>query len=429
MTVGQDTGIRATAVDDIQVVSESFPYFHSVALGIAFNLGSRDEQPREQGWSHLIEHMLFKGTRHRTAAEISRYVESLGGTINAHTSRELTVLHAWFPARHFDRVSRLLLELLTESRFAAAELAREKEVVIEEIKSAEENPDDEVWDLAFRAAYGRHAMGEPVGGHVATVRAAESEELRSYYQQRFGRAETVLAAVGEIDHSRLEVFCSRLQAALRPGQADRPLPSADRVSPLPAAPGLQVHERREAISQVYICLAKPALAYPDPRRLALSVLNDAFGAATSSRLFVRLREDQGLVYDVNSFDYLFSDTGLFGVFLITDRRKLARTLRVLKREWNRLAQDGLTTGEFVTARNFAQGMLLLSQEGLGNRLRRLIQNWLLLKRVIPVETELVQLARLKADGLHEVMRSIGRFADLHVGAVGPVRPDELARML
>jgi len=415
----QDTGVRG-----VRVVSEPFAGFHSVALGVIFNLGSRDEDVPEQGLTHLTEHMLFKGTRTKTARDISRTIEAIGGFINGFTNKEMTGIFVRFLGEHFELVSRLVLDMVNESRFAPEELAKEQEVIFEEIKSGHEDPDDEVSDLLFQAAFGAHALAFSVSGERETVGAVTDSRLRSYFTERYQRNRAVVVASGEVEHARLEA-----QLAARMNLADEKNDGAHaRAKPAPLPPGIRVHERHE-ISQVFVCLARPCIPYPDSRRHALGIANAAFGGAASSRLFQRLREEEGLVYSVYSFTELFSDAGLFGVFLVTDRKKLAKALAAVKQEWNQLVRNNLEQEELVTARNFSKGTMMLSLENLSSRMMRMAHSRLLLNRVVPIEEELARLDALTRDDTARVLESIGPLDGCYASAVGPITEAELKGML
>jgi predicted Zn-dependent peptidase len=422
MSAETRNGITGTTLEGLRVLTESFPMFHSVALGVVFNQGSRDETRGELGLTHLIEHMLFKGTRQQTAAQLSRAIESVGGTINGFTNKETTGISTWCPAEHFERTSALVLEILNESQFAPAELAKEREVVTEEIKSSRDDPEERVADLLFEATYGDHGLGSPMGGLPETVAGFGDDQIRSFYRRNYVRPKAVVAAVGDVDHDRL---VQRFGAGLTLGSQ---APDCARRPPSLNPPGIKVFERNE-ITQVFLCVAKPTIAYPDPRRCALAVMNSAFGGATSARLFLRLREDEGLVYEVSSSAELFSDAGVLAVFLVTDKKKLGRSLAVLHQEWDRLVQENLTADEFETARNYTKGMILLSMEGLSGRLRRLVVNQLLLDRVVTMEEMLAALDKLTRDDIAELLSELGRFENYYISAVGPIDEQELRSLL
>jgi len=416
------SGVQDTDVRGVRVISEPFPGFHSVALGVLFNVGSRDEPTPEQGLTHLVEHMLFKGTRTKTARDISRTIESIGGVINGFTHKEMTGIFVRFLGEHYDLVSRLLLEVLNESLFAHEELAREREVIFEEIKSGHEDPDDEVVDLLFRAAYGDQPLAASVCGEQETVAAITDRRLREYFAERYTRSRTIIAAAGEIDHRRLETQLAAPLAMAADGAA------YPRERPELLKPGIRLAVRRE-ISQVFVCLARPCPAYPDTRRHALGIASVAFGGATSSRLFQRLREEEGLVYSVYAFTELFSDAGLFGVYFVTDRKKLPRALSTVRQEWDKLVRGNLEPGELVTARNYTKGTTLLSLENLSSRMMRMAHSRLLLNRVVPIEEKLARLDALTLDDTGSLLQQVGELGDCYVSAVGPVTEDELKEML
>jgi predicted Zn-dependent peptidase len=438
------SGIQDTDVRGVRVISEPFAGFHSVALGVILNIGSRDEDVKEQGLTHLVEHMLFKGTRTKTARDISRTIEAIGGFINGFTNKEMTGIFVRFLGEHFELVSQLVLDMVNESKFAPEDLVKEQEVIFEEIKSGQEDPDDEVSDLLFQAAYGAHPLAFSVSGERETVAAITDSRLRSYFAERYQRNRAVVVASGDVEHAQLEaqladrMNLSDAQGCRGQGTGVRglgtpnseprsPIPEP-RTPPTPLPPGIRVHERHE-ISQVFVCLAKPCIPYPDSRRHALGIVNAAFGGAASSRLFQRLREEEGLVYSVCSFNELFSDAGLFGVYLVTDRKKLDKALAAVKQEWNQLVRGNLEQEELTTARNFSKGTIMLSLENLSSRMMRMAHSRLLLDRVVPIEEKLARLDALTRDDTARVLESIGPLDDCYVSAVGPVTEAELRKML
>ena len=414
--------IELSDVGGLRVLTEPVPFFHSVALGVICGQGSRDEPASDLGITHVVEHMLFKGTERKTAGQISRTIESVGGMLNGFTNKEATGIYARFMVEHFDVAVDLLLEMLNESRFGADELAREREVVFEEIKSSQEDPEDECVDEMFRAYFGEHPLGPPVSGELSTVGSLDDAKLRRYYEGSYARDRVVVSAVGEIDHEQVQ---RRFDEGLKVRAKSVTPP---RRAPIPATPGIRVRERRE-ITQVHICVAKPAIPFPDERRVALGLLNAAFGASTSSRLFQRLREEEGLVYSVSSFAELFSDSGLFGVFLTTDKKKLGQALKSLREEWNRLADSNLEAAELETARNFAKGGLTLSMESLTGRMMRMAHSQLLLNRQSTLEERLAELDAASLSEVGSMVKTLGRFEDFYVSAVGPIDERELRQLL
>jgi predicted Zn-dependent peptidase len=416
-------GIRiSTLSNGLLLITERLPLFRSVCLGLAFRLGGRDDPPDLAGLCHVNEHMVFKGTERLDARAISFAAESLGAELNAFTDKELTCFYGRFPSDQQLPVTGLLSEIVARPAFAPAELEKEKEVIAEEIRTGEEDPDSKAFSLAFEALYSDHPMGWPISGTVESVRRLEPEYLRRAYAERYHAGNAVAVAVGDVRHEELARTIEREfghwpKLAAETRRPPAPVPAVARVA------------TRKDLSQVYLCLAVPTFAYPDPRRHALSILNTAFGGGLSSRLFQRLRETEGLVYSVSSFAELFEDSGLLGIYFVADGRKLERCLSVLREEISKLRQTRLNQEEFDRALNMTKSSILLSLESLTSRMLRLARTQHLLGRVTAIDETLNRLNRLKLDDVNGLVDEILGAPGFHAGGVGPLTEAGLNQLL
>ena len=403
-------------------LSEQLPYIRSIALGLAFDVGGRDDPPGSAGIAHLIEHMVFKGTPERTARDISIQAEQLGADLNAFTDKEQTLFVGRFPGDQQGPVTELLAGIVRAPAFEAGELAKEKEVISEEIRSAEEDPDSRAANLMFRQFYGDHPMGEPVVGTHEAVAGVDVDRLRSIYSERYHFGSGIAVAVGDVDHDRL---AEKLVDSLAGWERHEPLQRA------PAAPAVvsRVAETRGDLSQVYLCLARPAFPFGDSRRYALSTLNNVLGGGMSSRLFQRLREDEGLVYSVSSFTELYGDSGLVGVYFVTDRRKLERCVDVLREEFDRLRRERVSREEFDRALVMTRSSMLLGLESPFTRMVRLARTHQLLGRHLTIDETLAGYERLTLEDVNGLVDEVLGDGGFHAGAVGPTSSDELAAVL
>jgi len=413
-------GIRTTTLPSgLVVISERLPYVRSVALGLSFLTGGRDDPPGRGGIAHMIEHMVFRGTKDKDVIAINIAAESHGAELNAFTDKESTCFYGRFPGDQFGPVTALMAETLSGSAFRAEELAKEKEVISEEIRTSQEDPDTVALNLLFRSLYGDHGMGRQILGTFDSVNGLSDVDLRERYLGCYGPACGVAVAVGDVEHERL---AAALATLLDTGQACRPPLRTPAAAPPPSV----LVETRNELSQVHLCLAKPALTYADPRRHALAVLNMALGGGVSSRLFQRLREQEALVYSVGSFAEQYSDSGLLGVYLVTDHRKLSRCVAVLREELARLRRDRLTGEEFERARNMTKSSVLLSLESTSVRMMRLARAFQLLGRVVTVDETVEAYNRLTRPDAESLLDEllVGDFE--YCGAVGPL-PEEAVR--
>jgi len=418
-----DHPLRSSVLaNGLLLVTEQLPHVRSVCLGLAFRVGGRDDPESLAGLCHLNEHMVFKGTADMDARAISFAAESLGAELNAFTDKELTCFYGRFPSDQQVRVTGLLAEIVGRPAFDPDELEKEKGVIAEEIRSSDEDPDSMTFNLVFEALYGRHPMGLPINGTVESVGRLEPAFLRRIYPEWYHVGTGVVAAAGDVRHEELAATLERNFAGwpkLAPQERTRPVP-------LPANCRVQT---RKDLSQVYLCLTMPAFAYSDPRRHALAVLNTAFGGGLSSRLFQRLRETEGLVYSVSSFAELFEDSGLFGIYFVTDARKLARCVEVLREEIARVRREKLSPEEFERAHNMTRSSMLLALESTTSRMLRLARMHHLLGRVATVDETLERLNRLTLDEVNGLVDEVFCSPGFHAGSVGPVAEDELAALL
>ncbi len=416
-------GIRTTTLESgLVVISERLPYVRSVALGVSFLTGGRDDPPDKGGIAHMIEHMVFRGTQEKDVIAINNAAETHGAELNAFTDKESTCFYGRFPGDQFGPVTTLLAETMSGPAFRPEELTKEKEVVSAEIRTTQEDPDAVAMNLLYRALYGGHAMGRQIVGSLESVAGLSDADLRGFYSGSYGPGCGVAVGVGDVEHERLVAAMGSL---LNGREACRPPARAA----APAQKRCALVETRRELSQVYLCLARPALVYADPRRHALGVLNSALGGGVSSRLFQRLREQEALVYSVGSFAEQYSDCGLLGVYLVTDHRKLARCMAVLREELARLRRGRLSDEEFERARNMTKSLVLLALESPSTRMMRLARAWQLLGRVVSVDETVAAYNRLTRPDVESLLDELlgGDFE--YCGAVGPLTEDAVQRAL
>ncbi len=406
----------------LAVLTERLPWVRSVALGLQFAVGGRSDPASAAGTCHFIEHMVFKGTAERDAIAINVAAESHGAELNAFTDKESTCFYGRFPGDQRAPMTALLAEIVAGPAFRAEELEREREVISEEIRSSEEDPDSRCASLLFRAAWGDTAMGRPVAGTLESVASISRTGLVDFYSGQFRAPNCVAVAVGDVDHDELK-------AALA-GAFERTDPVvAPALSAMENQEPQILSETRRELSQAYVCLGLPAFDRADPRRYALGVLNTALGGGTSSRLFQRLREREALVYSVASFTELYSDSGLLGFYFVTDARKLARCVGALREELARARDTGFTTEEFERARNMTKSSVLMAMESPASRMLRLARTWQNLGRVMTIDETLDGFNRLTLDDVNRLVADLLARERFWGGAVGPAAADEFTAVL
>lgn len=350
----------------VRVLTETIPGIRSVALGVWVRQGSAHESPEVTGASHLLEHMVFKGTDTRTPRQIALELERLGGSLDAFTSREHTSYQARVLSEHTPVALDVLSDLVLNPLLRDEDLALEREVVLEEISTVEDTPDDLVFELHGQALWGEHPYGRSILGTEASVSTLSGDTLRSIHQARYRRGELVVAAAGHLTHEAIVEEVAERFGHLPEGDA----PPVSPVSWLEhdAAGEVRV-ERDTAQTHIVFGSRTPPRAAPD--RYPLSLLSSAFGGGMSSRLFQRVREELGLAYSIFSFQSFYSRAGVSGVYVGSRPAGADRAVEEIRREFGRLVAEGLSEEEFREVRDQVKGQVMLSLESPASRLFRL----------------------------------------------------------
>ncbi len=349
----------------VRVITERVPGVRSVALGFLVDTGSVVERPEQAGISHLLEHMLFRGTERYGSQEIDELFDEMGAEINAGTDKESTTLYTRVLDGHLERAFDVMADMIWRPRFG--ELDAEKDVVLEEIAMYEDDPQDRVFDLIGRAVFGSHPLGRPVIGTAASVAAVEREQLAAFHAERYRPGSIVVAAAGSVEHAALVELVERAQRDASPGG-----PAA---APRPPAEAAEFERRREFLQkdteQYHVCIGGPGLPRDDERRYALRVLEGILGGTSSSRLFQEIRERRGLAYSVFCFSNLYAGTGEVGIYLGTRPDKIDEALEVLAAELRRCVESPASEEELARSRENLKGRMVLALESTSARMGRL----------------------------------------------------------
>lgn len=360
-------GLRRTVfANGLTVVSEYMPHVRSVALGAWVRSASVHEVREQMGVSHMLEHLVFKGTERRGPREIALALESLGGSLDAYTSREHTAFQARVLDEHLPQAADVLLDLMFRPLLRASDLDLERKVVLEEISMVEDAPDDIVFELHNELMWGDHPLGFSILGTRDTVAALPLEAVRALHARAYRPGNVVLSAAGHVEHDELiEV----LQAA---GWSDLEAAPGDPGVSIPVGapqPVPRTHVPRDA-AQSHVVLGAPAIRYTDARRHAFSLVSSMLGGGMSSRLFQRVREERGLAYSIYSFHQHYRDTGMHGVYLATSPGQVDEALDAVHAELHDLATAGLPDDELRIGKSQLKGQVTLSLESAGSRLYR-----------------------------------------------------------
>jgi predicted Zn-dependent peptidase len=367
-----------------RVISERLSHVRSVAIGFWIGAGSRDERPDRAGISHFIEHLLFKGTASYSAQQIAEIFDTLGGELNAATSREHTMVYARVPDQRLETALEVMGEMVFAPAFA--ELDAEREVVLEEIAMYEDQPQELVHDLIAEATFGNHPLGRPVIGRADVISSVTRRTLGSYHRAMYAPGNVVVAAAGRVNHEELVRLLRRVQrkALEEPGRGPRVR------RPLVKAPPPGLRFQRKDTEQYHVCIAAPGISRSDRRRFAASLLDAILGGSASSRLFQEIREKRGMAYAVYSFASQYTDTGQLGVYLGTREENLAACLEIMSEQLADIAAGNVHADELERAKENLKGRIMLSMESTSNRMSRLGKSLI-------TDTELLSLRRIIAE--------------------------------
>lgn len=348
------------------VLTESMPGIRSASIGVWVRAGSIHETPAEMGVSHMLEHMVFKATRSRTARELALVLERVGGSLDAYTTREHTSYQARVLDNDIDLAVDVLADLALHPLLREEDLELEREVVLEEIATVEDTPDDLVFDAHAEQMWGGHPYGFSILGTSDTVAALTADDLRRVHGTRYHRGNIVIAAAGSVDH---EAFVSRVVDMFAAAPCGAPDPQPNGAGPRAAEPTAARLEKPTA--QSHLVWGTSTFGHGDPRRFALVLLSNAFGGGMSSRLFQRVREELGLAYAVYSYQSFYADAGVSGVYVGTRPESADRAEAVVAEEMTKLVRDGITHDELQDVKGQVKGQIVLSLESSSSRLHRL----------------------------------------------------------
>ncbi|TAN43484.1 MAG: insulinase family protein [Nitrospirae bacterium] len=354
--------IKENLENGIPVVMESFKNVRSVAVGVWVKVGSRYETAAENGISHFLEHMFFKGTKKRNTKDIAIEIDSIGGDLNAFTSRENTAFYVKVLDEHLEPGIDLLSDIFVHSVFPEDEIEKEKKIIKEEIKMVEDTPDDYIHDLFNQEIWGREGLGQAILGTRETIASFTRDDLTSHIRKHYGTKDIVIACAGNFAHDELIRTLNSRFGGLRHG-------SEPKTGPVPGF-RQSVSVFPKDISEAHICLGVPSISQVSEERYALFVLNTILGAGVSSRLFQEIREKRGLAYTVYSYTSSYSDTGLWGVYAGVSKKKVKEVAGVIMEEMLGL-RDSLTEVELQRAKNHLKGSLILGLESTSSRMNNI----------------------------------------------------------
>ncbi|MGH8882820.1 MAG: M16 family metallopeptidase, partial [Stackebrandtia sp.] len=354
----------------LRVLTESVPAMRSASVGVWVGIGSRDESSWLSGASHFLEHLLFKGTSRRSALDISAEIEAVGGETNAYTAKEFTCYYARVLDTDVPLAIDVLADVITDSRLTADHVETERGVILEEIAMQRDEPGDEVHDIFVELLFGEHPLAHDISGTPATIEALGREQIYSFYKRRYTAPQMVVAAAGNLDHGNVVSLVREGFAPILTNEDDKPAPLRDEAAKVPDS-GSRLRVATRDSEQAHLVLGCHGLARRDERRFAFEVLGGILGGGMSSRLFHRIREDEGLAYSIYSFTSEYAETGLFGVYAGCSPENIHRVLRLVREVVAEVAESGVTEAELARGKGMVKGGLVLGMEDTGSRMARL----------------------------------------------------------
>ena len=382
----------------LTIITENIPTARSVSAGVWIKAGTRQETKEINGAAHFLEHMLFKGTKRRTARTIARSLESIGGYLNAFTGKEQTCFYAEFLDEHLSKAIDILSDIVCHSTLPPVELEKERMVILDEIGSVEDTPDDLLQDIFVEKIYPDNSLGFPILGTRETVLYLTRDQILKYYHNYYTFENIIIAAAGNIQHEKLVELC--LNKFDLPHHRRNP----KTLSPVKTGTGEVIIPR--TVNQAHVCLGTVGLPYHHHQKYELLLLNTVLGVGMGSRLFQNIREKYGLAYSIYSYLDFFKDNGLMVIYLGTDKNKKDRALRLLDREIAKLRTKPITESELKQVKAQVKGNIVLGLESTMRRMSRLAKMEIYLNEYHPINRVLDNIQNITRSQLFELTTSI-----------------------
>jgi predicted Zn-dependent peptidase len=402
---------RQVLPNGLIILTEEMPQIRSVSLGVWVRSGSRHEAPESNGISHFVEHMVFKGTKHRSALDIARQMDSIGGNMDAFTGKECICFHAKVLDEHLPVAVDVISDLVLHPLFEERDIVREKGVILEEIKMDEDNPDYLVHEIFIQNFWKDHPLGKPILGTKETVRRLQQEAVFAFYRERFAPGNLVVAAAGNLRHENIVDLIGDRFGGLR-AQTDGIRNEPPRVS------AKIITRNKKALEQVQLCIGVPAISISHEQRYASYVLNTLLGGGMSSRLFQKIREDQGLAYSIYSDLNPYSDTGCLCVYAGTSKESAPKVVSQVVAEFRNLVDELVPEDELRRVKDQLKGSLMLSLESSTARMSNLARQEMYFQRFFDLDEIIAKVEAVTKDDVRELSRSMFRAETTAVTVLG-----------
>jgi predicted Zn-dependent peptidase len=405
----------------LKIISESIPYVRSIAMGIWVKTGTKNEDQDLVGISHFLEHMMFKGTKKYSAKDIVEIFDSIGGQLNAFTSKEYTCYYAKFLDEHLSLAAETLSDMVLESIFVVEEIKKEQSVIIEEIKMTEDTPDDLVHELFAQAAWSPHPLSRPILGKKETVSSFNYETIVNYYKKYYLPSNIIITLAGNLDHEMAVDILSKKWSGLTGEFTEKEL--------LPPILNKNIKVVNKDLEQVHICLGGRGVGYKDEDKFIVNLLNNIFGGSMSSRLFQSIREEQGLAYSVFSYLTMYKDAGLFTIYAGISKENFSKVISLIKEEVQKIIYSGVTEQELTKAKEQVKGGLLLGLESTSSRMSRLARSDLYYGRIVPISEIVEQIEKITIDDITRAAERYLNFDDFSCAVIGPIDSEKVYKIM
>jgi predicted Zn-dependent peptidase len=408
-----DRTINCTSLQNgVKIVSRRMPYVRSVSMGVWVNVGARDETAPESGLSHFIEHMIFKGTARRSAYQIAKEFDAIGGQTNAFTSMEHTCYHAKVLDTHLETMVDILSDIFLNSTFDTKEVDRERPVIFQEIGMLEDSPEELIHFLTGKNYWGDHSLGRSILGTRENIAAFDAGDIKNFFL-RFYQPERILISIaGNVDHDRFVDLVAPQFETIRPGNG-----FPKRTIPQGRA-RIELHNK--SLEQLHICLNTPGLSSTAPGRFALSLLNTILGGNMSSRLFQKIREQKGLAYSVYSYIASHTDAGMYGAYAGVNPLDGPETVALMMKELAGIAAKPVKSQELSDAKEFTIGNIYLASESPDNQMVRLAQSEFSFGRYVPLKEVVAKIEAVSTDEVLHMAQELFRPRQVSMTVLGPI---------
>ena len=410
---------RTVLKNGVRILTQKRPHTRSVSMGVWVNVGARDEDLAENGLSHFIEHMIFKGTRRRSAYQIAKEFDAIGGNTNAFTTMENTCYHGKVMDTHTEIMVDILSDIFLNSVFDPQEIEKERPVVLQEISMIEDSPDEYVYLLSGKNFWGDNPLGRSILGSPKNIIRFNADLIKNFFKRLYQPERIVISVAGNVEHS---FIMDRVGATFESIPPENTL--AERLTPQSQS---LVDLNYRKLEQIHLCLGTEGLSITDPRRYAYALLNTILGGNMSSRLFQEIREKRGLAYTVYSFLTSHVDTGMFGVYSAVDPKRALETTTLILKEMTRLKNERVDSAELQGAIEYTKGSLLLASENNDNHMVRNAQNEIHFNRDIPLREIIEQIESVTVEDIFELAKSLfkkNKMVLTLLGSVGEKKPFE-----